>query len=317
MTIRTLEPRSTEVGGVPIARLLPNKGKQPIGAWCFLDHAGPAEFAQNDLGVQVGRHPHTNLQTFSWMIDGEILHKDSLGSEQVITKNQVNLMTAGTGLNQGISHTEQSVFADEADQHETDSSAAHRHINMIQLWIALPTKQQIERSFHHYPELPTWTEGNVELILTTGCYQSVSGKLYQAPTLQYSKLVGIDVHFLEDGDIPLNLESSFEYGILVVAGELESEGQVYKKDQLLRFYRTDVTNHTTITLVAKKGTRLMFIGGEPLSNQVLLWWNFVADNKEELKQSVIDWNNGHERFGEVDSDMQRLVAPEVPKGLKG
>ena len=279
MTIRTLEPRSTEVGGVPSARLLPNKGKQPIGAWCFLDHAGPAEFAQDDLGVQVGRHPHTNLQTFSRMIDGEILHKDSLGSEQVIAKNQVNLMTAGTGLNQGISHTEQSVFLDNAD-----SSAAHRHINMIQLWIALPTDQQIERSFHHYPELPAWTEGNVELILTTGSYQSASGEHHQAPTLQYSKIVGIDVHFLEDGDVTLNLEASFEYGILVVVGALESEGQVYKKDQLLRFHRTDVSNDTTITLVANKGTRLMFIGGEPLNNQVLLWWNFVADNKEELKQ---------------------------------
>ena len=279
MTIRTLKPRSTEVGGVPIARLLPNKGKQPIGAWCFLDHAGPAEFAQDDLGVQVGRHPHTNLQTFSRMIDGEILHKDSLGSEQVIAKNQVNLMTAGTGLMQGISHTEQSVFLDNAD-----SSAAHRHINMIQLWIALPTDQQIERSFHHYPELPAWTEGNVELILTTGSYQSASGEHHQAPTLQYSKIVGIDVHFLEDGDVTLNLEASFEYGILVVVGALESEGQVYKKDQLLRFHRTDVSNDTTITLVANKGTRLMFIGGEPLNNQVLLWWNFVADNKEELKQ---------------------------------
>lgn len=135
--------------------------------------------------------------------------------------------------------------------------------------------------------------------------------------MQYSKIVGIDVHFLEDGDVTLNLEASFEYGILVVVGTLESEGQVYKKDQLLRFHRTDVSNDTTITLVAKKGTRLMFIGGEPLSNQVLLWWNFVADNKEELKQSVIDWNNGHERFGEVDSNMQRLVAPELPKGFKG
>ncbi len=316
MTIRTLEPRLTEVGGVPIARLLPNKGKQPIGAWCFLDHAGPAEFAEDDSGVQVGRHPHTNLQTFSWMIDGEILHKDSLGSTQVIAKNQVNLMTAGTGLTQGISHTEQSVFLPD-DAGNTVSSVAARSINMVQLWIALPTDQQIERSFHHYPELPTWTEGNVELILTTGSYKSASGEHHQAPTLQYSKMVGIDVHFLQDGDVTLNLEASFEYGILVIDGELESEGQVYKKDQLLRFHCNDMTNSTSIKLVAKKGTRLMFIGGEPLDNRVLLWWNFVADSKEELEQSVIDWNNGHERFGEVDSDMQRLAAPELPKGFKG
>ena len=130
-------------------------------------------------------------------------------------------------------------------------------------------------------------------------------------------MVGVAMHFLEDGDVTLNLEASFEYGILVVIGTLESEGQVYKKDQLLRFHRNDMTDNTSIKLVAKKGTRLMFIGGEPLNNKVLLWWNFVADNKEALKQSIIDWNNGHERFGEVDSDMQRLVAPELPKGFKG
>ncbi|MGP5542145.1 pirin family protein [Psychrobacter celer] len=112
MSIKTLEPRLADVGGIPIARLLPNTGKKPIGAWCFLDHAGPAEFEDGDAGMQVGRHPHTNLQTFSWMLDGEVLHKDSLGNEQVITKNQVNVMTAGTGLTQGISHTEQSVFPD-------------------------------------------------------------------------------------------------------------------------------------------------------------------------------------------------------------
>jgi len=316
MTISTLEPRLTDVGGVPIARLLPNKGKQPIGAWCFLDHAGPVEFASDDSGVQVGRHPHTNLQTFSWMIEGEILHKDSLGSEQVITKHQVNVMTAGTGLTQGISHTEQSIFLHD-DVGDTDSSTATRNMNMVQLWIALPTDQQIERSFNHYPELPTWTENNVELILTTGNYTAASGKCYQAPTLQYSKMVGIDVHFLEDGDVTLDLEASFEYGVLVIIGELESEGKVYQKNQLLRFHRTDVANSTSIRLVAKKGTRLMFIGGEPLNNKVLLWWNFVADNKEALKQSISDWNNGHERFGEIDSDMNRLVAPELPEGFKG
>lgn len=316
MTINTLEPRLAEVGGVPIARLLPSKGKQPIGAWCFLDHAGPTEFMPDDSGVQVGCHPHTNLQTFSWMIEGEVLHRDSLGSEQIITKHQVNVMTAGTGLTQGISHTEQSVFLPD-DTGNTVSSAAARNINMVQLWIALPTDQQIERSFYHYPKLPTWTEDNVELILTTGDYTAASGKHYQAPTLQYSKMVGIDVHFLEDGDVTLNLKASFEYGILVIVGELESEGNVYQKNQLLRFHRADVANSNNIKLVAKKGTHLMFIGGEPLSNDVLLWWNFVADNKEELKQSISDWNNGHERFGKVDSDMQRLIAPELPKGFKG
>ena len=311
MSIQTLEPRMADVGGIPIARLLPNKGKQPIGAWCFLDHAGPAEFEPGESGMQVGRHPHINLQTFSWMLNGEVLHKDSLGNEQVITKNQVNVMTAGTGLNQGISHTEQSVFPDTGG-----SSDAARALSMVQLWIALPTDQEIERGFHHYPNLPTWTENNVEMILTTGSYTNVSGQHFEAPTIQYSKMVGIDVYFLQDDEATMTLEPGFEYGILVSEGEIESEGKICKQDQLFRFHDSDVANNKSIKIAAKKGTRVMFIGGEPLNNQVLLWWNFVADNKEEIEQSIIDWNNGHERFGEVDSTMQRLAAPELPKGFK-
>ena len=312
MSIQTLEPRLADVGGIPIARLLPNKGKKPIGAWCFLDHAGPVDFDQDDAGMQVGRHPHTNLQTFSWMLNGEVLHKDSLGNAQVITKNQVNVMTAGTGLNQGISHTEQSVFPDTGG-----SKDAARGISMVQLWIALPTDQKIECSFHHYPELPTWSEGNVEMVLTTGSYTNVLGETFEAPTIQYSKLVGIDVYFKQDGEATLSLESGFEYGILVSEGEIQSEGKVCQQDQLFRFHHSDVANSKSIKLSAKKGTRIMFIGGEPLNNQVLLWWNFVADNKAEIEQSIIDWNNGHERFGNVDSDMKRLPAPELPKGFKG
>ncbi|WP_250162906.1 pirin family protein [Psychrobacter sp. WY6] len=247
MSIQTLEPRMADVGGIPIARLLPNTGKKPIGAWCFLDHAGPADFGEDELGMQVGRHPHTNLQTFSWMLNGEVLHKDSLGNEQVITKNQVNVMTAGTGLSQGISHTEQSVFPDTGG-----SSDAARAISMVQLWIALPTDQEIERGFHHYPELPTWTEDSVEMILTTGSYTNVSGQHFEAPTIQYSKLVGIDVYFTEDGEVTLTLEPSFEYGILVSEGEIESEGKVCKQDQLFRFHDSDVANNESIKLVAKK-----------------------------------------------------------------
>ena len=93
--------------------------------------------------------------------------------------------------------------------------------------------------------------------------------------------------------------------------------KVNPQDQLLRFHDTDVANNESIKLVAKKGTRVMFIGGEPLNNQVLLWWNFVADNKEEIELAIKDWNNGHERFDNVDSDMKRLPAPELPEGFKG
>lgn len=311
MNIKTLEPRLAEVGGIPIARLLPNKGKQPIGAWCFLDHAGPADFGKQDLGLQVGVHPHTNLQTFTWMLEGEVLHKDSLGNEQIISKNKVNLMTAGTGLKQGISHTEQSVFADTGG-----SADAERRLHAVQLWIALPSDQKIERSFYHYPELPSWTENGVALTLTTGSYTNASGETHTAPTLQYSKLVGVDVHFLQDGHVSLNLQAGFEYGILVVVGALDFAGQHFEQDKLIRFDDADILDRKNVQITAKKGTRVMFIGGEPLAQNVLLWWNFVADNKAELEQSIDDWNNHHPRFGDVVSSLKRLVAPPLPEGFK-
>lgn len=312
MSIKILEPRLADVGGIPIARLLPNKGKQPIGAWCFLDHAGPATFGEDELGLQVGRHPHTNLQTFTWMLEGEVLHKDSLGNEQVITKNKVNLMTAGTGLSQGISHTEQSLFSNNGGSYD----AAYA-LHAVQLWIALPTNQKIERSFHHYPTLPTWNENGAQLTLTTGSYTNTARETYHAPTLQYSKLVGIDINFLQTSDVTLNLYEGFEHGILVVVGSLEFCGQHYQQNELIRFDNADINGKHCVQVRAKQGTRLMFLGGEPLNQKVLLWWNFVADSKEEIAQSISDWNNGHERFGNIDSDMKRLTAPELPVGFKG
>ncbi|MCV2502853.1 MAG: pirin family protein, partial [Neisseriaceae bacterium] len=132
-----------DVGGIPIKRLLPNIGKKTIGAWCFLDHAGPREFKPNEKTMQVAHHPHSFLQTFTWMLEGEILHKDSLGNEMVIKKNQVNLMTAG----HGISHTEQMLLGE-------------NKFHALQLWIALPkeTGDSIPPSFYNYPDIPCWID---------------------------------------------------------------------------------------------------------------------------------------------------------------
>lgn len=310
MTMKRLAPKEKDVGGMPIARALPNKQKRTIGAWCFLDHAGPTTFDAGSKGMQVGRHPHTNLQTFTWMIDGEILHKDSLGNEQVISANKVNLMTAGTGLNTGISHTEQSVLS------EGKLDVAGQYLNMVQLWIALPTDQAIEPSFEHYSALPSWQEGRAAFVLTTGVYTTASGKTYTAPTKQYSKLIGLDVHFIESEQVTLTVEQGSEYGMLVVNGDIDFKGQRYTQNELVYFDADDIAPDNTISIAAEQGTRIMFIGGEPLNNKVLLWWNFVADNKAEIEQSIEDWNNHHPRFGDVDSTLERLPAPPLPAGFR-
>lgn len=303
LSIQRLSARTADVGGIPIARLLPNKGKQPIGAWCFLDHAGPATFDDKDTGMQVGRHPPTNLQTFTWMLEGELLHQDSLGNKQVIRKNQVNLMTAGTGATNGISHTEQSVFNDDTI----------KQLHAIQLWIALPMTQDIEPSFYHYPELPTWQENGMVFTLTTGSYTDKTGNTYTAPTLQYSPLVGIDVHFLENLQATLTLNADFDYGILVVAGSLCVDEMTFHQDELARI---DANCCEHITLQAPAGTRLMFIGATPLPHPVALWWNFVDKDKAGIEQSIVDWNNHHPRFGDVPVAMKRLTAPPLPDGFK-
>lgn len=311
MSIDLYTARTSDVGGIPVARLLPNKGKKNIGAWCFLDHAGPARFQADEKGLQVGSHPHTNLQTFTWMLEGEVLHKDSLGNEQVISKNQVNLMTAGTGTSTGISHTEQSVSGDTGNV-----------LHAVQLWIALPTDQNIQPSFINYPELPMWEDAGVRYTLTTGSYQSSEAHSHTAPTLQYSPLVGVDMQFDTDTEVNLFMLPSFEYGILVVEGEVEFNGTTYGQDELIRLSdcgsSTDSQAPAASTLLkGTKGTHLMLLGGEPLPHQTLIWWNFVASSKADIEQSITDWNNQHPRFGHIDTQLKRLVAPKLPQGFKG
>ncbi len=291
-----------DVGGIPVARLLPQAKRKTVGAWCFLDHAGSDElkFADDSNGLQVGLHPHINLQTFTWMLQGEVWHQDSLGNRQLIRPKQVNLMTAGTGNQAGISHTEQ-------------TPEGIKDLHAVQLWIALPMNQEIKPNFEHYPTLPEWQKDGIRYILTTGQYQG-----YSAPTTQFSPLLGVDMQFDVTGKFDIEQQDKFEYGFLVIKGELRINGQVYGQDELAVL--SDCANaQGELELWASEGTHVMLLGGEPLPHPTLIWWNFVGSNVEDLKQAVTDWNNHHERFGDIALDgtaLKRLVAPEVPDGLK-
>lgn len=291
-----------DVGGIPVARLLPQAKRKTVGAWCFLDHAGSDElkFADDSNGLQVGLHPHINLQTFTWMLQGEVWHQDSLGNRQLIRPKQVNLMTAGTGNQAGISHTEQ-------------TPEGIKDLHAVQLWIALPMNQEIKPNFEHYSTLPEWQKDGIRYILTTGQYQG-----YSAPTTQFSPLLGVDMQFDVTGKFEIEQQDKFEYGFLVIKGELRINGQVYGQDELAVL--SDCANaQGELELWASEGTHVMLLGGEPLPHPTLIWWNFVGSNVEDLKQAVADWNNHHERFGDIALDgtaLKRLVAPEVPDGLK-
>ncbi|AEC17032.1 pirin family protein [Gallibacterium anatis] len=300
MSVDKFLAKTKDVGGIPVARLLPQNKHRTVGAWCFLDHAGPATFSQENKGMQVGLHPHTNLQTFTWMLEGEVWHQDSLGNRQLIRPKQVNLMTAGTGNQRGISHTEQ-------------TPAGVKNLHAVQLWIALPMNQEIEPNFEHYPQLPEWSDQGIDYILTTGSYQG-----RQAPTSQFSPLVGVDMRFQQAQAFEIERQDKFEYAILVINGTIKINGERYAKDEIA-ILSDCAAAQEELTLWAEQGTHIMLLGGEPLPHPTVIWWNFVADKVEDLEQAVNDWNNQHPRFGTIDlqgTELSRLTAPAIPARLK-
>lgn len=269
-----------------IRRALPSRQRRMVGAWCFLDQAGPVTYGAGQ-GLRVGPHPHIGLQTFTWMIEGEIMHRDSLGYEQVIRPGQVNLMTAG----RGIVHAEDAVTDDPGRLHAA------------QLWIALPDAERYrEPSFHHYPDLPVleWGGFTVTVLAGTACGQT-------APAAIFSPLVGMDLICSGPAQTLVPLNPAFEHAVLVLSGALEVEGETLEPGTLLYLG----TAREQLALQSQTAARLLLIGGEPFKEEILLWWNFVARNRDEMVAATADWNGGR-TFGTVSgSPSPRLVAPDL------
>lgn len=286
MNLERIEARTADLGdGMLVRRVLPTRGRRMVGAWCFLDHAGPVRFGQ-DSPMHVGAHPHTGLQTFTWLIEGEVLHRDSLGSEQVIRPGQVNLMTAG----RGIAHTEDSLTPT---------------LHAAQLWIALPPDQFArEPAFDHYPDLPKWREGAADFTLLAGHYQQ-----HTAPTRLYSNLVGMDLSSEAGGEVLLALQPGFEYAVLPLEGSATIAGETFAADELAYLGQ----GRSALALTLTPGARALLIGGEPFEQPVLMWWNFVAHTRADIVQAQHDWETGNERFAPVPGEQgQRMSAPRLP-----
>ncbi len=277
--------------GMTIRRALPNQGKRMIGAWCFLDHAGPVDVSGGD-GLRVGPHPHTGLQTFTWMVDGEFLHRDSLGYEQLIRPGQVNLMTAG----RGISHSEES------------PAQRSPRLQAAQLWIALPNdKRIIDTGFDHYPELPGHHQDGVDMTLLVG---EAFGE--KAPTRVYSPLLGMDLRSDSAAATQIPLRPDFEYGVLVLTGAAEVEGESLLPGELLYLGR----HRQTLSVKFPDAAKILLIGGEPFAEDILLWWNFIGRSQAEIEGYIRQWNAG-QAFGEVKGYRgERLPAPELPAGMR-
>lgn len=273
--------------GMEIARALPTRGRRMIGAWCFLDHLGPIVFPEGQ-GMHVGAHPHTRLQTFTWMIEGEIMHRDSLGSEQVIRPGQVNLMTAGYG----ISHTE-------------DSVTPGARLHAAQLWIALPDAVAEQApSFQHYADVPHWEAQACSWSLMAGSYGS-----YTAPTALHSEMVGLEVLCVESAQPSLQLRTDFEYGVMALSGGFAVGEESFASDELI--YLAAGREH--LVLHTEPGTRLLVIGGVPFAESITMWWNFIGVDMASIRTYRAQWEAHDPRFGSVPGgEGRRLSAPVLP-----
>jgi redox-sensitive bicupin YhaK (pirin superfamily) len=289
VTVELFGARLTDVGDLPVHRALPTHGRRTIGAWCFLDHFGPVEVGAG-RSMEVGPHPHIGLQTVTWLLAGQALHTDSLGNEQMIRPGQVNLMTAG----RGIAHAE--------DGRSQQSGA----MEGIQFWVAQPeATRHGPPDFAHHPELPSRSVGQARITVLLGEFDGLS-----SPARTGSPLLGLDI--VGSGDLSLPADARFEYGVVVMHGAVGVGPFMVRPDTLASLG----SGHQELHLQLAPDTRLIVLGGEPLDEEIVMWWNFVGRSRDELAQARAEWQAGSERFGVVDSTLPRTPAP-VPFWLPG
>jgi redox-sensitive bicupin YhaK (pirin superfamily) len=273
--------------GMTVTRTLPGRERRMVGAWCFLDYYGPEDIT-GTRGMRVPPHPHTGLQTVSWLLAGEVLHRDSLGSVQLIRPGQLNLMTAG----HAISHSE-------------ESPADHSPVlHGVQLWVALPDHaRRMDPAFAHHPDLPVLRDGAAAVTVVMG---ELAGAA--SPARCHTPLVGAEATFDGAGTLRLPVDPDFEYAVLALAGAVEVDGVPLTPGPLLYLG----TGRSDLDLRTDTGGRLLLLGGEPFEERIVMWWNFVGRDHDEIVADREEWMSG-DRFGTVHGfDGGRLPAPEMP-----
>jgi hypothetical protein len=266
------DAREGHVGPMTVRRLLPLRTRRSVGAWCFVDHYGPMS-VDGVSGMQVPPHPHIGLQTVTWLLIGDVLHRDSLGSEQMIRPGQLNLMTAG----RGIAHAEESPREHDPQLHG------------VQLWVALPdADRQVAPAFEHHASLPQTGLGGFAITVFMGELAGV-----RSPATVFSDIVGAELNATQDAQAELPLAPGHEHVAFVASGEAEVDGTHLRPGQLLYFG----TGREQVGVTARAGSRVFLLGGVPLGEPLLMWWNFVARTPEEIAAATADWRAN--RFGAV------------------
>ena len=276
-TVEAYPGRTTNLGPLQIWRALPVRDRRLIGPWCFLDRYGPISFT-DDKPMDVMPHPHIGIQTVSWLLEGEVLHRDSLGFEAMARPGAVNVMTSG----RGIAHSE-----------ETPRSNGGR-LNGVQLWVALPdAHRHTDPAFHHLPEVPREE-------LRGGIAETFSAH-------SFSPMIGADLRVHARETLTYPLDRAWEHGLFVLDGDVTLEGQ--RLDVNTLYYLG--MDRAGVELQSDTGGRLLLLGGPPFPETVLMWWNFAARTPEEIAAARAEWEEGT-LFGEVRGyDGSKLHAPEL------
>ncbi len=283
MTIQVLTPRDVPLGGLRamrVRRTLPQRERSLIGAWCFADHYGPDPVDETG-GMVVPPHPHSGLQTVSWLFAGEVEHRDSAGNHALVRPGELNLMTGG----RGVSHSEV-------------STASTSVLHGVQLWVALPDgARAVSARFDHYapPRLtgPGWS-ASVFLGSALG---------HTSPVETATPLLGAEIVLDPGAVLGLDLDATFEHGVLVDTGSVVVDGQQVKPAELAYV----APGGGRLTIEALEAARVLLLGGPPFGEQIVMWWNFIGRTHEEIARYREEWQAQITRDGEVVGDSQDVA----------
>ncbi|RSN68285.1 pirin family protein [Actinomadura sp. WAC 06369] len=293
--LEALHPRDVPLGGpraMRVRRVLPNRDRRMVGAWCFADSYGPDDITGR-AGMQVPPHPHIGLQTVTWLLEGEVLHRDGLGSRALVRPGDLSLMTAGPG----IAHSEQS---------PPDHSPV---LHGAQLWVALPEAARATApAYEFHTGLPRLDVPGADVTVFVGGLGGV-----ESPAGVHSPLVGAALHV--SADVRLPLDPGFEHAVLVLSAELTVEGREVPAGDMLYLGR----GRTGLALSAGRPAHALLLGGEPFAEDLVMWWNFVGRTHDDIVEARADWERhrpgGRDapRFAPVTGyDGPALPAPALP-----
>jgi redox-sensitive bicupin YhaK (pirin superfamily) len=280
--VEVSDSRDAVVGQIRVRRALPRRGRRTVGAWCFADHISPADVTENQ-GLDVGPHPHIGLQTVTWLTDGQALHRDSLGSEQVIKPGQLNLMTSGSA----VTHSE------EATGHYRGT------LEGIQLWVALPERTRHDgAAFEHHAELPQGDLDGGTATVLIGEFGDLT-----SPARRDTAHLGVELALR--GPTTLPLRPDHEHALVVLTGAVAVDGSTPVVPGRLGYLGE---GRDELFLDVREPTRALLIGGQPFEEPIVMWWNFVARDRAEIDAAYASWAADDDRFGRVSSPLPRIPA---------